>query len=833
MGCASSVARGPNLPQHDVCVTCTSPVTSGEDFARFFGDWIMKACAEMKLSCISSRPQLGPELPKEGSQLERHLRQALVYSRVAVCIMNMSKGCEMPPPGYKAEVTWADQRSIPLVPFYDADRYDWKEVAAWKAQLPKAFRSGLGPVRYMRTAHEEAKQQLQSALQKGLKDLEQRDVGDQQRRSGRLVAAVEGLAGDDGNRAMLGQEFSRAELRLKDDDQENAALRRTAAVAEEADLEDSALGLDRSDFERAGLAEKRLERTNSMRDINLDSALAILAKGGSHGTRGRDPLAPREGGCRLQLIADVSADLLEGNDPKHRICAPVKGILRKARTAVNAKAASSVKHLRLAPEALEERRFLFSVQLLQKHLDGLRTEDVHELLTVLKVLQHGGTEMGLVTRGLRLLRSFLEEHLILHDRAIQQNMVQIVVDVMRQQPEVDVLTLGVAVLCAVLSGAAQRGVLGLEAQSLVGSSSLAATQTQDLVTSVSRSGGVMAILDGMQRFGACEGLQERGCVCLALLTAGSEDNQVSPDYAKGRHQESSVLLRSQSRHLVVRQGGIELLLGAMRRFMRSCSLQRAACLALGQLAVSELKVKEGAAEEGAITLLMQVLRQHRRDACGAPRFAAHAVRHFACHSLQTKGLIAQQGGVEELHELAQRGLEASGDRAAATEALGALCHLASKHAENKLRIFDAGCLELAFDALKGDGRGAAKAPAENEVEVETEAEAMPEAELAMAACGLLHNMSVDPAIRGHVVKLGGRLAAQRLQGHPDAPVKNLAKLLAKTLKPPEDSGDPFGALFATRTPGLSAPRRVASKKERQIRSQITSQYEGTEETDRV
>lgn len=87
----------------------------------------------------------------------------------------------------------------------------------------------------------------------------------------------------------------------------------------------------------------------------------------------------------------------------------------------------------------------------------------------------------------------------------------------------------------------------------------------------------------MQRFPACEGLQERGCLCLALLTAGTEDNkagcemsvchihlirpirppdswscgpavEVSADYSKGKHQESSVLLRSQSRRLVVRQG---------------------------------------------------------------------------------------------------------------------------------------------------------------------------------------------------------------------------------------------------------------------------------------
>lgn len=32
----------------------------------------------------------------------------------------------------------------------------------------------------------------------------------------------------------------------------------------------------------------------------------------------------------------------------------------------------------------------------------------------------------------------------------------------------------------------------------------------------------------------------------------------------------------------------------------------------------------------------------------------------------------------------------------------------------------------------------------------------------------------------------------------------------------EAAGDPFGALFAQRTPGLAAPRRVASKKGRKI-----------------
>ena len=68
--------------------------------------------------------------------------------------------------------------------------------------------------------------------------------------------------------------------------------------------------------------------------------------------------------------------------------------------------------------------------------------------------------------------------------------------------------------------------------------------------------------------------------------------QVSADYTKGKHQESSVLLRSQARRLVVKQGGLELLLNAMQRFQRNLLLQRSAAMAVGQLS-SELKTKDG------------------------------------------------------------------------------------------------------------------------------------------------------------------------------------------------------------------------------------------------
>lgn len=100
---------------------------------------------------------------------------------------------------------------------------------------------------------------------------------------------------------------------------------------------------------------------------------------------------------------------------------------------------------------------------------------------------------------------------------------------------------------------------------------------------------------------------------------------------------------------------MELLLNAMQHFQRNLLLQRSAAMAVGQLS-TELKTKERNLENKALQLLMQ----------------------------------AQRGGIEELQELAQRGLQEAlpqGElqrRAAATEAIGA-CHLAS-HTE-KLRIF--------------------------------------------------------------------------------------------------------------------------------------------------
>ena len=44
----------------------------------------------------------------------------------------------------------------------------------------------------------------------------------------------------------------------------------------------------------------------------------------------------------------------------------------------------------------------------------------------------------------------------------------------------------------------------------------------------------------MQRFPACEGLQDRGCLCLALVTAGTEDNKVREGVATEQFSNSRV-----------------------------------------------------------------------------------------------------------------------------------------------------------------------------------------------------------------------------------------------------------------------------------------------------
>merc|ERR1740138_1303162 len=97
----------------------------------------------------------------------------LLASRVVVCIVNHPKEGEFPPPGYSSEITWAAECHIPIVPFYDADRFCWKDVCNWKVDMPQIFRSGFNPVRYHRQAHEQAKKQLSSTIRQALAELDQ------------------------------------------------------------------------------------------------------------------------------------------------------------------------------------------------------------------------------------------------------------------------------------------------------------------------------------------------------------------------------------------------------------------------------------------------------------------------------------------------------------------------------------------------------------------------------------------------------------------------------------------------------------------------------------
>ena len=61
----------------------------------------------------------------------------------------------------------------------------------------------------------------------------------------------------------------------------------------------------------------------------------------------------------------------------------------------------------------------------------------------------------------------------------------------------------------------------------------------------------------MQRFPACEGLQDRGCLCLALLTAGTEDNKALAKGCDGDAKEvenmvAPFLILFESLNLVIR-----------------------------------------------------------------------------------------------------------------------------------------------------------------------------------------------------------------------------------------------------------------------------------------
>lgn len=793
------------MKKHDVCVTSTSPVLSSEDFAAFFAVWIVRVCSELGLSAASGRPQLGAAELKQGSREWNALRTAIVASRVVVCIVNVYPEGKWPPPGHEAELAWAAAEGIPVVPFYDADRYKWKEVCNWRTELPSAFRSGLGPIRYRRASHAQAKDQLNDTLRLALAD-------EAAQREAQLLADEGREASEAGEaataRKALELELSRKERRLLG----NAApskrtprgekMGRVAAAA--LALEDGEWGdglglerLGRADFERAGLVERRLERTPSLRDINVEAALQMLSKRAAAAVRPRgvDLLAPRDGGVRLRFLDGKGpADLqVEGrSEPAHHLLAPTRGILKKKgkksegeklSLAASADRASSAKQLRLgASDGGDDPRFRFALQQLQKHLDELKAEDVHELTTVIRSLKDGVQEAVLVVRALPLLRTFLEVHMSLHARALKQDVVVAIVAAMNAHDDsVDVLVNGCGAIAALLAG------------SVVDARTVDASGEVDCVSLVTKQGGLEAVVAGMRRFAACEALQDRGCRCLALLARGSVANKVSADYRRGGKVESNVILRGQARQLIARHGGVPLLLDGMRRYPANAELQAAGCLALGQLGASEVRVKKRAAEGGVIGLVMRALGQHAEDA-GVQQAACGAFRQLASRSQQNKDSIGDLGGVKKICEAAHRFLGTS-HRRVPVEAFGALCHLASKHAENKQRIFDCQALELVIEALK----------VEAEVEVE----------LAYAGCGLLHNLSCDDAIKRHVVKLGGRELAERLEKHSSSAVRGVAHVLARTLAPPETSGgDPFCSMFATRTLGTTNSKRVTSRRGR-------------------
>eukprot|EP00928_Gymnodinium_smaydae_P012734 TRINITY_DN14639_c0_g1_i1.p1 TRINITY_DN14639_c0_g1~~TRINITY_DN14639_c0_g1_i1.p1 ORF type:complete len:897 (+),score=238.36 TRINITY_DN14639_c0_g1_i1:252-2942(+) len=593
-----------------------------------------------------------------------------------------------------------------------------------------------------------------------------------------------------------------------------------------AELRDERIGVDRSDFERAGLVAAKLERTNSLQDINVETALTLLAKraatAAGKAVRGTDALAAREGGVRLRFLPGADAELL-GVEPAHRVVAPTRGILKKggkkkeisSMPVRTTPAAPVVKQLRLAPvEDRTDRRFRFAVQQLEKHLAELAAQDVHELTTVIRTLRDGAEEESLVARALLLLRTFLVVHPSLHGRAMKQGCVTAIVLAMKQHDSnVDILVNAYWALSCVLKEFGKLSETGISAgnNAEAGVTSAAegpttpgrlpgrgdedggnATSSDDPVALVTKDGGLEVVVGGMRRFPACESLQERGCRCLALLAKGSGINKVSADYRRGKKVESNVVLRGQARRLIARHGGVPLLIEAMRRYSGNVEVQAAGCMAIGQLGSSEIRVKRKAAEGGVIGLVLRAMVKHQKEP-DVQQAACGALRQLASNAPKNKDFIAERGGVGRLFDAARRFLTTVHWRVT-SEAFGALCHLASKHPENKQRIFDTDALDLALQALA--------------------AKPEPEAAMAMSCLGLLHNLACDDAIKRHIVKLGGREAAERLEKHGTSAVRKLSRILGRTLAPPaEATGDLFGSIFATRLPG-SAARRATSKRDR-------------------
>lgn len=792
MGCGGFRANDSAMASQrssDVCITSTNSLESTQDLAYFYSVWISKVCAELDCSVAMGRPHSIASKLRPGAADWRALNLLISTCRAVVCIVNVTRLGEWPPPGYTCEVSWAKEAGVPVVPFYDGDLYGWKDVCEWKSELPSLFHSGFGPVKYCRNRHERVKENLGAIIRDAIKS---------------ISGGQEGAAKESENDVTLLEGLSKSERGLLSKRRESLESRKKAA-----EKMGETRGLQRVDYERAGIVRKKLERTDSLRDINVEVALDMLAKRGSQGVDNTGSNDSSTGVVKPAILRQSSSAHVK-HEPLPRWAQPSKGILKSNAKKLSNGQPTSVANappdrcLRLADPQTEtenlnpeDRRYAFAVQQLQQHLDGLQAEDVHELMTVIHCLQNGLEEYSLITRSLRVIKAFLEQHPSLCARAAEQGVVQSITAAIMRHKDLDVSVIGSGCLVTLLDCGASSEALQAVGTLCVGS--------------LARAKGAEVIANAMTVFQTCEKIQENGCMVFGLMCQNADDNKVSDGYKAGTKQESNVVLRSQARRMVVKCGGADLCVKTLRRFPANERLQVGGSMALGRigLTASVYPSKRAAKDGGAIGAIVAAMVRHPRSA-DVQRWGCSACRCLSSNSPDSKVQIGARGGVQAICAAVKH--FGASDHHVVSEGLGGLCHLASKQQENKKLIFDNGGIELAVAVLR----------AEN-----------PKIEIVMAGCGLLHNLACDEQLKRHIVKSGGReLAEMFMKNSTDKAVKNLARVLQRTLAPPSEvENDPFGGLFTTRQAGCSFARATSKRERKKAQAALQGVRGGEEDKD--
>mmetsp|Transcript_710 Transcript_710/g.1535 ORF Transcript_710/g.1535 Transcript_710/m.1535 type:complete len:843 (+) Transcript_710:35-2563(+) len=304
-----------------------------------------------------------------------------------------------------------------------------------------------------------------------------------------------------------------------------------------------------------------------------------------------------------------------------------------------------------------------------------------------------------------------------------------------------------------------------------------------------RAGGIRRVVEGMAAFPSVLLMQRWGCEVLRLLSVDVADNVYHAEDDLGG--EATIAMRSTARRLIIKAGGVELILGLLKVHAESdVAILEHGLATLGLLAASRLEVKQAIGKTGGVKITMNAMAAHA-DNLAVLEPALTTLKHLAAACVENKERISKRGGIDELVQILNRFTDPVADLPIIRQAIGGLANLSSKHVENKQQLQACGGVEVVVNLLKST----------------------PDSEVACQALACLHNLAAVGDIKKHVVKFGGRELAEEMQKHDDAQVKSMAEVLSRHLAPEETGGE---GIFAVRR-GPNRGRLPQSRKVRKMR----------------